>query len=101
MVWPCITLAAAWPFAAFAQQAAMPVIGFVSAGGCRVLQRHISAFQEGLKEFGYVESQNVAVEYRFSQGQDDWLPAFAREFDAFRCGSFSLLAGVASGSSRR
>ena len=51
--------AAAWPLAARAQQDAIPVIGFVSVGGRGALRRHISAFQEGLKEFGYVEGQNV------------------------------------------
>src|SRR5262249_58073538 len=59
--------AIAWPLAARGQQDAIPVIGFVSAGGRGALRRHISAFQEGLKEFGYVEGQNVAVEYRFAE----------------------------------
>jgi putative ABC transport system substrate-binding protein len=71
--------AAAWPLAARAQQDAIPVIGFVSAGGRGALRRHISAFQEGLKEFGYVEGQNVAVEYRFAEGQSARLPVLVSE----------------------
>ena len=71
--------AAAWPLAARAQQPAMPVVGFLGAGARGPLREQIAAFQEGLKESGYVEGQNVAVEYRFAEGQFDRFPALASD----------------------
>ena len=67
--------AAAWPLAARAQQQSMPVIGFLGAGARGSLREQIAAFQEGLKESVYFEGQNVAVEYRFAEGQFDRFPA--------------------------
>ena len=71
--------AVAWPLAARAQQQSMPVIGFLGAGARGSLREQIAAFQEGLKESSYVEGQNVAVEYRFAEGQFDRFPALAAE----------------------
>ena len=71
--------AAMWPLAARAQQPAMPVVGFLGAGARGPLREQIAAFQEGLKESSYVEGQNVAVEYRFAEGQFDRFPALAAE----------------------
>jgi len=71
--------AVGWPLAARAQQSAMPVIGFMNAGSAGALRQQIAAFLEGLKQSGYVEGQNVAVEYRSAEGQFDRMPALAAD----------------------
>jgi putative ABC transport system substrate-binding protein len=71
--------AAGWPVAANAQQQALPVVGFISAGFPGPLRQQVVAFQEGLKESGYVEAQNVTVEARFAEGQPDRFPVLAAE----------------------
>jgi putative ABC transport system substrate-binding protein len=71
--------AAGWPLAARAQQPAMPVVGFLSSGSPGPLRRQIAAVHEGLKEAGYVDGQNVAMEFRFAEGQFDRFPGLAAE----------------------
>src|SRR5882672_289726 len=71
--------AAAWPVVARAQQAAMPVVGFLGAPSAAPYARYIAAVHQGLKEVGYIEHQNVAMEYRWADGQYDRLPALAAE----------------------
>jgi putative ABC transport system substrate-binding protein len=67
--------ATVWPLAAHAQQPAMPVVGFLNAASPGPLRQQTAAFLGCLKESGYVEGQNVAVEYRWAEGQYDRLPA--------------------------
>jgi len=71
--------AATWPFAARAQQPAMPVVGFVRSTSLAPFQNLAVAFGDGLKEAGFVAGQNVAVEYRYAENQRDRLPALVTE----------------------
>jgi putative tryptophan/tyrosine transport system substrate-binding protein len=73
--------AAAWPLAARAQQAAMPLVGFMNINNsAESVPDLVAAFRRGLKETGFVEGQNVAVEYRWAQGQYDRFTELAAEF---------------------
>jgi putative tryptophan/tyrosine transport system substrate-binding protein len=71
--------AAAWPLAARAQQPAMPVIGFLHSLSPEVFAPFLAAFREGLSEAGFINGQNMRIDFRWAEGQYDRLPAMAKE----------------------
>jgi putative ABC transport system substrate-binding protein len=71
--------AAAWPLTAHGQQPALPVIGFLSTRSSHIDQLILAPFREGLADFGYVEGRNVAIQYRWAEGNYNRLPALAAD----------------------
>ena len=67
----------AWPLAASAQQ--KPVIGFLNSGSADAYPDRVIAFHQGLRQLGYIEGENIVVDYRWALGEYDRLPAFAAE----------------------
>jgi putative tryptophan/tyrosine transport system substrate-binding protein len=85
---------AAWPRAASAQQPALPVVGFLGAPSAAPYARYVAAVHQGLKEVGYIEHQNVAMEYRWADGQYDRLPALAAELVGRRVAAIVPIGGA-------
>ena len=90
-----ICAATAWPLTAHAQQS-MPVIGFLSGSSLKSVSNEIAAFQDGLKEAGFVEDRNVRLEYRWAEQHYDRLPALANELVALRVAVIAATGGTAS-----
>jgi putative tryptophan/tyrosine transport system substrate-binding protein len=88
--------AVAWPLAARAQQPAMPVIGYLSQRSPTDSASIVATFRQGLKDEGYVEGQNVAIEFRFAEGQIDRLPALASDLVRREVNVFVATGGTGS-----
>jgi ABC-type uncharacterized transport system substrate-binding protein len=90
------TVTIVWPLAAHAQQPAIPVVAFLDAASLETDARGLAEFRKGLSEIGYVEGQNVIIEYRSAEGQADRLPALAADLVRRRVAVIATMANNAA-----
>jgi putative ABC transport system substrate-binding protein len=88
--------ATAWSIAVRAQQPAMPVVGFLSTESLEISRDQVTAFRQGLSDAGYVEGQNVTIEYRWAEGQAERLPVLAADLVRRRVAVIASLTNVAT-----
>jgi putative ABC transport system substrate-binding protein len=88
--------AATWPLAARAQQQSMPVLGVLYARESNDAPQLLAAFRQGLKDTGFVEGQNVAIEYRFADNRNERLPALAADLARRPVAAIAALTTVAA-----
>ena len=88
--------AVVWPFAARAQQRTMPVVGFLHSASPDLYSNHVASFRQGLSEIGYVEGQNVTIEYRWAEGRFDRLPELARDLVRHRVDAIATPGNTAA-----
>ncbi|MGB8617439.1 MAG: ABC transporter substrate binding protein, partial [Pseudolabrys sp.] len=85
-----------WPLVARAQQPPMPVVGFLHGASPGPFKRFVAAFRDGLKDNGFVEGQNLTVEFRWAEGQYDQLPALASDLVDQHVSVIAAIGPVAS-----
>jgi putative tryptophan/tyrosine transport system substrate-binding protein len=88
--------AVAWPLAARAQQPTVPVIGFLNSASLEAVADRVRGFRQGLKDTGYLEGESVAVEYRWSNGRVDQMPALASELVQRKVAVIAATGGAAA-----